>query len=283
MLLFSPTVSLEHRNRLNAQKSQGAKMKLKTGFIVTIIILIGLSAPSHAQRIEGFAQVGVSKGYSIFGALQIAFDLVKDVTYGTRVELAFVDGNSNQNDNPKLELQPYITYDTPIISDTNYNLSGGVTLRTYARVFSKIANNTVGVDYDLSLRLQPAINGSITITPGWRAYAGTGAGLQFGLLPSQGILYSFIYVYGFAKGDLSSLLPKLEAVIGGGASSSFDSNFKLNDPAIGGSIYGALEYQLDSNFGLRFQTGYSTGNSSVSFDTPESNGFYVFLRGSFRL
>jgi hypothetical protein len=258
-------------------------MNLKTSLLVSIIILLGLSAPSHAQRIEGFAQVGVSKGYSIFGALQIAFDLVKDVTYGTRVELAFVDGNGNQNDNPKLELQPYITYDTPIISDANYYLSGGVTLRTYARVFSKISNNTVGVDYDLSLRLQPAINGSITITPGWRAYGGTGAGLQFGLLPTQGILYSFIYVYGFAKGDLSSLVPKLEAVIGGGASSSFDSNFKLNEPAIGGSIYGALEYQLDSNFGLRFQTGYSTGNSSVSFDTPESNGFYVFLRGSFRL
>jgi hypothetical protein len=258
-------------------------MKLKTSLIVTIIILLGFSAPSHAQRIEGFAQVGISKGYSIFGALQIAFDLVKDVTYGTRVELAFVDGNGSTMDNPKLELQPYITYDTPILSDANYYLSGGVTLRTYARVFSKISNNTIGVDYDLSLRLQPAINGNIAIAPGWRAYGGTGAGLQFGLLPTQGIQYSFIYVYGFAKGDLSSLLPNLEAVIGGGANSSFDSNFKLNDPAIGGSVYGALEYQLGGGLALRFETGYSTGNSSVSFDTVESNGFYVYLRGSFRI
>jgi hypothetical protein len=258
-------------------------MKLKTGLLATIIILIGLSAPSHAQRIEGFAQVGVSKGYSIFGALQIAFDLVKDVTYGTRVELAFVDGNGSTMDNPKLELQPYITYDTPILSDANYNLSGGVTLRTYARVFSKITNNTVGVDYDLSLRLQPALNGSVAIAPGWRAFGGTGVGLQFGLLPTQGILYSFIYVYGFARGDLSSLLPQLEGVLGGGASSGFDGNFKLNDPALNGSIYGALEYQLGNGLALRVETGYSTGNSGVSFDTVESNGFYVYLRGSFRI
>jgi hypothetical protein len=258
-------------------------MKLKTSLLVTIVILLGLSTSGYAQRIEGFAQVGISKGYSIFGALQIAFDLVKDVTYGTRVELAFVDGNGSTMDNPKLELQPYISYDTPILSDANYNLSGGVTLRTYARVFSKISNNTVGVDYDLSLRLQPAINGSIALAPGWRAFGGTGAGLQFGLLPTQGIQYSFLYFYGFAKGDLSSLLPNLEGIIGGGVSSSFDSNFKLNDPAIGGSVYGALEYQLGGGLALRFETGYSTGNSSVSFDTVESNGFYVFLRGSFRI
>ncbi len=258
-------------------------MKLKISLLVSIIVLIGLSTSGYAQRIDGFAQVGISKGYSIFGALQIAFDLVKDVTYGTRIELAFVDGNNNSNDNPKLELQPYISYDTPIASDASYYVSGGVTLRTYARVFSKISNNTVGVDYDLSLRLQPSINANIAIAPGWRAYGGTGAGLQFGLLPNPGILYSFIYVYGFAKGDLSSLLPNLEAVIGGGASSSFDSNFKLNDPAIGASVYGALEYQLGGGLALRFETGYSTGNSSVSYDTVESNGFYVFLRGSFRI
>jgi hypothetical protein len=91
-------------------------MKLKTSLIVTIVILLGFSAPSHAQRIEGFAQVGVSKGYSIFGALQIAFDLVKDVTYGTRVELAFVDGNGSTMDNPKLELQPYMPIITCLVA-----------------------------------------------------------------------------------------------------------------------------------------------------------------------
>ena len=256
-------------------------MKLKTSLPATIIALIGLWAPIQAQQIDGFVQVGFSQGYSILGAIQVSFNLVQDVTYGGRAELLFSDGNNDPIDNPKLELQPFISYDTKIASGQDYYVSGGVTLRGFLHGFSQITNNTLGFGYDVALRVQPAINGSLGIAPGWRASAGTGFGIQLGLLPTQGISYSFFYLYANVRGDLSSLTPNLATIIGGGTGNSFDSSFKPSP--FGFSGFAALEYQLGSGLALRFETGYTTGRSYGSYDNPEANGFYVFLRGSFNL
>jgi hypothetical protein len=256
-------------------------MKLKVSFFATLISLIALCAPSQAQQVDGFVQVGFSQGYSILGAIQVSFNLIQDLTYGARAELLFADGNKDPIDNPKLELQPFISFDTKIASGQDYYLSGGVTLRGFLRGFSQITNNTLGFGYDLALRVQPAINGSIGVAPGWRAGAGTGFGIQLGLLPTQGISYSFTYLYANVRGDLSSLTPNLTVILGGSTGNSFDSNFNPSPFGFGG--FAALEYGLGKGLALRFETGYTSGRSYGSYDNPEANGFYVFLRGSFRL
>jgi hypothetical protein len=269
-----------HRNQHHNQHSS-PRLNPKISLFVGILLVCASLLQAQAQSVEGFAQLGLSKGFSIFGALQATFNLAQNLNAGSRVELVYADGNGSINDNPKLEVQPFITYDAPILAAQDYYLSGGATLRPYLRVFSTVANATPGVGYDLQVRLQPALNGSIALAPSWRAYGGVGGGLQMGLIPTPGILYSFLYSYGFVKGDLGSVLPKLQTSLGFGSSLGFSSSFVPGD--LGYSLYGNLEYGLAANMSVILQAGYSSGNSSASFDTPESNGFYGFLRGSFRL
>jgi hypothetical protein len=255
----------------------------KSWFIVVVFVITQIGQLASAQRIEGFLQTGFSQGFSILAAMQISLDLAPQFRAGVRTELLYADGNNDTMDNPKLEIQPFIEFNQGIYQDNNFNAGFNIILRPYFRVFSSIKGGAYGIDFDLSTRIQAGINLSYRIDAALGIYGGFGFGTQLGIfpLPSNIILYNFFYSYFFAQYDLGSLVtPGLTAIIGGSAAPGIDSAFNIG--GFGYGAYGALEYNLSNQIGFRFQLGYTSGRSYAGWDTPEANGFYVFLRASLR-
>ena len=255
---------------------------MKKGLLVVISALL-FSTNVSAQRLEGFVDLGFSQGFSILAALQVSYQLDPNFTVGVRNELIFADGNGAINDNPKVEVQPYVEFNQGIYQDSNFTAGFSAVLRPYFRLFSGVQNGQYSLDFDVQTRIQLGINMGYRINPAVNSSFGFGFGTQFGIIPSPSslILYNFLYTYFAVQYDLSSVAATgLNAIVGGGAAPGIDQNFNIG--GFGFNLYGALEYNLTSQYGLRFQTGYSSGQSFGSWDTAEGKGFYVFIRAFLR-
>ena len=251
-----------------------------------LLVILGallLNTNVSAQRLEGFVDLGLSQGFSILAAFQISYQLDPNFRAGIRSELIFADGNKSINDNPKIELQPYVEFNQGIYQDSNFTAGFSAVLRPYLRLFSAVKNGQYSLDFDIQARSQLGINMGYRVNREVNTSFGFGYGTQLGIIPSPNslILYNFLYTYFSVQYDLSSVaINGLNAIVGGGGAPGIDQNFNIG--GFGFNLYGALEYNLTSQYGLRFQTGYSSDQSYGSWDTAEGKGFYVFIRGFLR-
>ena len=251
-------------------------------------LLVGLSAlffnmHVSAQRLEGFVDLGFSQGFSVLAAFQVSVQLNSNFSAGVRNEFIFADGNGAVNDNPKVEVQPYVEFTQGIYQNSDFTAGFSAVLRPYFRLFSGVKNGQYGLDFDVQTRIQLGINMGYRINAAANSSFGFGFGTQLGIVPSPSslILYNFLYTYFVVQYDLSSVsVNGLNAIVGGGGAPGIDQNFNIG--GFGFNLYGALEYNLTNQYGLRFQTGYSSGQSYGSWDTAEGKGFYVFIRAFVR-
>lgn len=252
-------------------------------WVLAVISASLLSTNVSAQRLEGFVNLGFSQGFSILAALQVSFELDSNFRAGVKSELIYADGNGSVNDNPKVEVQPYVEFTQGIYQNGDFNAGFSAVLRPYFRLFSSVQNGRYGLDFDVQTRVQLGINVGYRINSAVNSNFGFGFGTQLGIVPSPSsiILYNFLYTYFVVQYDLSSVaVTGLNAIVGGGGAPGIDQNFNIGD--FGFNLYSALEYNLSSQYGLRFQAGYSSNQSFGSWDNAEGKGIYVFIRGFLR-